>query len=80
MSQEEENKPFVPYFLQIVVRAKSEIDNDWRAFLQWADRDEMMVYEIRGYGDSAGAAVIDAQKKFAEDPLENATDYWEWKD
>lgn len=79
MSQEED-KPAVPYFLQIVVRAKSEIDNDWRSFLQWADRDEMMVYEIRGYGQSSGEASEDAYKKFKEDAQFYAEDHWEWKD
>ena len=68
-----------PRFLQVVVQAKSEPDNDWRAFLHWADPEEMMVYEIRGYGDSACAAMTDAQQKFADDPFDNASDYWEWK-
>ena len=69
-----------PYFLQIVVNCKSIPDNDWRSFLQWANRDEMMVYEIRGYGSSPGEASEDAYKKFNDDPEFYAEDQWEWKD
>ena len=69
-----------PYFLQIVVNCKSIPDNDWRSFLQWANRDEMMVYEIRGYGKSPGEASEDAYKKFNEDAQFYAEDQWEWKD
>lgn len=69
-----------PYFLQIIVRCKSEPDNDWRSFLQWADRDEMMVYEIRGYGQTPGEASEDAWKLFKEDAELHSSDRWEWKD
>ena len=70
----------IPCFLQIVVHCKSIPDNDWRSFLQWANRDEMMVYEIRGYGSSPGEASEDAYKKFNEDAQFYAEDQWEWKD
>ncbi len=69
----------VPYFLQIVVQAKSIPDNDWRAFLTWADQEKMMVYEIRGYGKSPGEASEDAFQKFNDDAPFHSTDEWEWK-
>ena len=66
-------------FLQIIVRAKSELDNDWRAFLQFADTDAMMVHEIRGYGRTHCEALTDAWNKFSDDAELYSEDCWEWK-
>ena len=51
-------------FLNITIQSKS--DDDWRAFLDWADSDIMMRYQIRGYGNTPGAAA-DAWSKFNDD-------------
>ncbi len=65
-------------FLQVVTTCKSLPDNDWRSFLQWADTEEMIVYEIRGYGDTPCEAVTDAYDKFIKDPELHSTDSWAW--
>lgn len=39
---------------------------DWRAFLEWVDYDDKMIYTLRGYGDSPGKAADDAWRKFSE--------------
>lgn len=68
----------IPELLQIITTCKSLPDNDWRSFLQWADKDAMMVYEIRGYGSSPCESLTDAHNKFLEDPTFYQTDCWEW--
>lgn len=64
-------------FLQIIVTCKSIPNNDWRSFIQYAIREEMMVYEIRGYGSDPAAAATDAWTKFQSCP-EKWDDKWEW--
>lgn len=64
-------------FLQIVVTCKSIPDDDWRSFLQYAGREEMKVYEIRGYGSSPEDAASDAWRRFQEFP-EDWQDTWAW--
>ena len=66
------------HFLQITLQAKSE-QEDWRAFLEWADRDSMMVYQLRGYGATPGAAAENAWLKYNEDRDSYIEDSWEWK-
>lgn len=67
-----------PYFLTITINQKA--DNDWRAFLDWANRDEMMVYQIRGYSmTSPGEAANDAWRKFNEDPEGEVCGCWKWE-
>ena len=65
------------HFLQIVIQSKAS--DDWRAFLQYADSDEMMVYEIRGYGSTPGTAADDAYAKYNDDPESYIADSWAWK-
>ena len=66
------------HFLKITVQEKSR-DEDYRAFLDWGDDQEMMVYQIRGYGDTPGKAADDAYRKFQEDPELHVQGGWEWK-
>lgn len=65
------------HFLQITVQQKAR--DDYRAFLDWGDDQEMMVYQIRGYGDTPGQAADDAYRKFQEDPELHVQGGWEWK-
>jgi hypothetical protein len=72
------------HFLQIVIQSKGIIakgspQEDFRAFLQFADSETMKVYELRGYGDTAGGAADDAWRRYKEDPLFYIEDSWEWK-
>lgn len=66
------------HFLQITLQAKS-INEDWRAFLDWADSDTMQVYQLRGYGSTPSEAANDAWTKYNECRDLFITDSWEWK-
>jgi hypothetical protein len=67
------------YFMSITIHEKSKGD-DYRAFLNFADRETMMAYEIRGYGDTPGKAADDAYARFAGgDPHAFVTDEWVWE-
>lgn len=50
------------HFLEIVVREKGE--DDYRAFLDWADDSCMKRYQLRGYGKTPSFAVDDAFQKY----------------
>jgi hypothetical protein len=65
------------HFLKITVQQKAR--DDYRAFLDWGDDQEMMVYQIRGYGDTPGKAADDAYRKFQQDPERHVEGGWEWK-
>jgi hypothetical protein len=66
------------HFLQITIQEKDR--NDYRSFLDWADSKTMMVYQLRGYGDSPSMAAGNAYAKFNdEDRHDYITDEWEWK-
>lgn len=56
----------VPYFIKITVQEKSK-NEDYRAFLEWADKSEMQLYEIRGYGSTPVTACNCAWERFNED-------------
>jgi hypothetical protein len=66
------------HFLQIAIQKKAS--DDFRAFLDWADSDEMMVYQLRGYGSTPGQAADDAYAKYADEDFRDSqvTDCWEW--
>lgn len=66
------------HFLTITINEKG-IGEDYRAFLTFAERDTMTVFEIRGYGDTPGKAADDAYAKYKEDPYFYVEDSWEWK-
>ncbi len=66
------------HFLKITIQEKSK-DEDYRAFLDWADSETMMVYQIRGYGDTPGKAADDAYAKYEKDREFYVEDEWEWK-
>jgi hypothetical protein len=66
------NPPKDIVFLQIRLEEKSR-DEDWRAFLDFASRETMVVYTLRGYGSSPGEAATDAWNTFI-DPEER---FWE---
>ena len=66
------------HFLKITIQEKSK-GEDYRAFLDWADSETMMVYQIRGYGDTPGKAADDAYAKYEEDREFYVEDEWEWK-
>jgi hypothetical protein len=53
------------HFLRITIQEKG--NNDFRAFLEWADRKTMSLYEIRGYGDTPGKAADNAYAEYIED-------------
>jgi hypothetical protein len=61
-------------FLDIRVEAKSEIDNDWRAFLRFVDYEEKLILGIRGYGKTPGEAADDVWKHY-QDEMEDNFDY-----
>lgn len=65
------------HFLKITIQEKCK--DDYRAFLEWADSDTMMCYEIRGYGDTPGKAADDAYARFIEDRDWYSEDEWEWE-
>ena len=66
-------------FLKITIHEKGKGD-DYRAFLDFADRETMTVYQIRGYGDTPGKAADDAYARYeSEDRYDHVTDEWEWK-
>jgi hypothetical protein len=64
-------------FLTITVQQKAR--DDYRAFLDCGDDEEMMVYQIRGYGDTPGKAADDAYCKFQGDRELHIQGQWEWK-
>ena len=64
-------------FLNITIQCKSV--GDWRAFLDWADSDIMMRYQIRGYGITPGTAADDAWAKFNDDREFFTDSIEEWK-
>ena len=70
-------------FLKIVVQLKgAPQDADWRAFLQWVDRNTMTVHEMRGYGKTPGNAADDAYARFNDpetDPEYYTEDSWAWE-
>ena len=66
------------HFQKITIQEKSKGD-DYRAFLDWADSETMMVYQIRGYGSSPGQAADDAYAKYEEDREHYAQDEWKWE-
>lgn len=66
------------HFLNITLQAKSEVD-DWRAFLDWADKETMTVYQLRGYGNTPGAAADDAWRKYKEDRDAYIEGSWPWQ-
>ncbi len=64
------------HFLKITIQEKGA-GEDYRAFLDWADSEENMVYQIRGYGDTPGKAADDAYAKYIEDKDFYIADFWE---
>ena len=65
------------HFLKITVQEKGKGD-DYRAFLDYADPDTMMCYQIRGYGSTPGQAADDAYAKYEEDRSFYVEDSWKW--
>ena len=67
------------YFMSIEIQEKGK-GEDYRAFLHFANRETMMAYEIRGYGDTPGKAADDAYARYeSEDRYDHVTNEWEWK-
>jgi hypothetical protein len=67
------------HFMSITIHEKGKGD-DYRAFLNFADRETMTAYEIRGYGNTPGAAADDAYARYdSEDRYYHVTDEWEWE-
>lgn len=65
-------------FLSIAIQEKGRGD-DYRAFLDWAERDTMTRYQLRGYGATPGEAADDAWAKYNED-RDFYIEHWEeWK-
>jgi len=52
------------HFLNIIIQCKG--GDDFRAFLDWADDECMIRYQLRGYGDTPGKAADDAWTKYNE--------------
>jgi hypothetical protein len=52
------------HFLDITIQCKGS--NDFRAFLDWADDQLMMRYQLRGYGSTPGQAADDAWRRYTE--------------
>lgn len=67
------------HFLNITIQCKSLTDNDWRAFLDWADSETMTRCQLRGYGTDPGAAATDAWRKYNEDRDFYCEDEWKWE-
>ena len=67
------------HFLHITVQEKGR-GEDYRAFLDWADSETMMCYQIRGYGSTPGQAADHAYAKYKEDREGYAEGGWEWKE
>ena len=65
------------HFLSITIQSKGA--DDWRAFLDWADSEEMKAYQLRGYGSTPGAAADDAYRRYNEDRDFYIADEWDWK-
>jgi hypothetical protein len=53
-------------FIDIRVEAKSEIDNDWRAYIRFIDHEENLIRGMRGYGNTPGEAADDAWKDYLD--------------
>lgn len=67
-------------FIEIVVRAKSEADNDWRSYIRFGSKETMQVFEVRGYGSSPGRAAENAWKRYKDPELrffEFSVEPWE---
>ena len=65
------------HFLNITIQQKS--NDDWRAFLHWADSSTMTRYELRGYGATPAEAANDAWKKYNDDRDLYIADEGLWK-
>ena len=65
-------------FLNILIQSKST--NDFRSFLSFGDVEKNMVYEIRGYGKTAGEAADDAWNKYKTDCHSYVWHEREWKE
>lgn len=65
------------HFLKITIQEKGS--DDYRAFLDFADRETMMVYQIRGYGGTPGDAANDVWVRYKDDPWYEVTDSWPWE-
>lgn len=66
------------HFLNITIQCKS--NDDWRAFLHWADSSTMTRYELRGYGTTPAEAADDAWKNYNGEHRElYITDEGLWK-
>ena len=65
------------HFLKITVQSKGT--DDFRSFLDFADSEEMMVYQIRAQGATPTEAVDQVWKYFnSEDRDFFIEDSWEW--
>ena len=65
------------HFLDITIQKKS--NEDWRAFLDWADDETMIVYQLRGYGSTPGEAADQAYAKYNEDRDHYIEGSWKWE-
>jgi hypothetical protein len=63
------------HFLEITIQEKGA-GEDYRAFLDWADDETHMVYQIRGYGDTPGKAADDAYARYIEDKEFYTVESW----
>lgn len=67
-------------FIEIIVRAKSEVDNDWRSYIRFGSKETMEVFEVRGYGSSPGEAAENAWERYNDPELrffEFSVEPWE---
>lgn len=65
------------HFLNITIQCKGP--DDWRSFLDWADGETMVRYQLRGYGATPGDSADDAWAKYNEDRDFYISDEEEWK-
>lgn len=66
------------HFIKIEIREKGF--DEYRSFAVFADSEEMMCYEIRGYGSTPALACADAWEKFkSEDRWHYVEDEWKWE-
>ncbi len=65
------------YFCTITINRKGS--DDYRAFLHWADRGTMLLYEIRGYGATAGQAADSAYNYYVTARDQHSDCVGEWK-
>ena len=65
-------------FLTIEISEKGR--DDYRAFLYFADTEEMLRYEIRGYGETPGIAADLAWNRFNSPERDNfVLGCWKWE-